>query len=205
MSVVCAAPSCGNRRWSWSIAPGAELLIVETSGLVEPQALLTQYELLPTKLAARIELRGLLCVVDALHVKESLLRRPEVRQQIERADRLLLSKLDLVSAEELLLTHRLLDELGAATDRVGLSLHSTDSEVAEVLRWALGPRGEHWPRQRSASEVRHGARHCKRCRCDFLGRCWSRRCDSFSTSYPGKCCGPRAWCGCMKASKSPSG
>ena len=137
---------------------GAELLIVETSGLVEPQALLTQYELLPTKLAARIELRGLLCVVDALHVKESLLRRPEVRQQIERADRLLLSKLDLVSAEELLRTHRLLDELGASTDRVGLSLHSTDSEVAEVLRWALGPRGEHSQRQRSASEVRHGAR-----------------------------------------------
>ena len=63
-------------------------------------------------------------------------RRGEARQQIELADRVLLSKLDLASAEELLAAHRLLDSLAATSDRVGLSLRSSDAEIAEVLRWA---------------------------------------------------------------------
>jgi len=46
---------------------GAQVLIVETSGLVEPAVLLEQYALLPKALRGRLELRGLLCVVDALH------------------------------------------------------------------------------------------------------------------------------------------
>ena len=136
---------------------GAEVLIVETSGLVEPQALLTQYELLPPAMAARIDLRGLLCVVDAQFVGEAVTRRAEARQQIELADRVLLSKLDLASAEELLAAHRLLDSLGATSDRVGLSLRSSDAEIAEVLRWAFGPRGQHSRRKRSGEEKRHGA------------------------------------------------
>ncbi|MFO0658028.1 MAG: GTP-binding protein [Polyangia bacterium] len=134
----------------------AEVLIVETSGLVEPQALLTQYELLPSRLADRLSLRGLLCVVDALFVHEAVHRRPEAKQQIELADRLLISKLDLASADDLLNVHGLLDSLSATTDRVGVSLGSTDLEIAEVLRWAMAPLAKKPVRPRPASGARHG-------------------------------------------------
>jgi G3E family GTPase len=161
LSNGCVCCVRGTELWESALElvdrAGAEVLIVETSGLVEPQALLTQYELLPAAMAARIDLRGLLCVVDVLQVSDSVQRRPEARQQIELADRLLLSKLDVASPEDLLRAHQLLDELSAATDRVGLSRKSSDHEVAEVLRWALGPRGEHSRRPRPVSELRHGS------------------------------------------------
>ena len=52
---------------------------------------------------------------------------------------MLINKLDLASADDLLNVHGLLDSLSATTDRVGVSLGSTDLEIAEVLRWAMAP------------------------------------------------------------------
>lgn len=118
---------------------GAEVLLVETSGLVEPAALLEQFEVLPARLKPRLELRGLLCLVDVPHVHEALSRRREARQQIELADRLLLTKLDRATPAELAAAHRLLDELGASSERVGVSARATDDEIAQIERWALRP------------------------------------------------------------------
>ncbi|MBL8632129.1 MAG: GTP-binding protein [Myxococcales bacterium] len=160
LSNGCVCCVRGTELWESALElvdrAGAEVLVVETSGLVEPQALLTQYELLPKHMASRLTLRGLVCVVDPQFVAEAVERRAEARHQLELADRVLMSKLDLASAEELLSAHRLLTDLAVTSDRAGLSLRSSDQEVAEVLRWAFQPRQE--PRRKRASlEVRHGA------------------------------------------------
>src|ERR1700712_2522836 len=73
---------------------GAQVLIVETSGLVKPGVLLEQYALLPKALRGRLELRGMLCLVDALHVQAAWRRRHEAEQQLRISDRLLLTKSD---------------------------------------------------------------------------------------------------------------
>lgn len=159
LSNGCVCCVRGTELWESALElvdrAGAEVLVVETSGLVEPQALLTQYELLPTHMADRLTLRGLVCVVDPQFVGEAVQRRSEARHQLELADRVLMSKLDLASAEELLSAHRLLDDLAVTSDRAGLSLRSSDHDVAEVLRWAFLPRTE--PRRKRTMEVRHGA------------------------------------------------
>ncbi len=161
LSNGCVCCVKGTELWESALElvdrAGADVLIVETSGLVEPQALLTQYELLPERLAERLELRGLLCVVDALFVGEAVTRRTEARQQIELADRLLISKLDLATSLDLRKVHELLDSLSAASDRAGMSVSSTDGEMAEILRWAMGGRTSHSRNRRPQTGGRHGA------------------------------------------------
>jgi G3E family GTPase len=138
---VCCAK--GTEMWEAALElvdrAGAEVLLIETSGLVEPGALLSQHRLLPPAMARRIDLRGLLCLVDAPQVGEAIARRPEAKQQLVLADRLLLSKLDLASPNELLATHRLLDELHATSERASLASLTPAAELANLLRWALAP------------------------------------------------------------------
>jgi G3E family GTPase len=118
---------------------GAQVLIVETSGLVEPAVLFEQYALLPKALRERLELRGMLCLVDALHVQTAWRRRHEAEQQLRLADRLLLTKSDACQPADLLAVHKLLDELGASTDRASITPATPTGEVKNLLRWALLP------------------------------------------------------------------
>lgn len=152
----CVCCVKGTEMWESALElvdrAGAEVLLVETSGLVEPGVLLEQYALLPTALGARLELRGLLCLVDALHVQQSLSRRPEVEQQLRLADRLLLTKSDAGQPIELLAVHRLLDELGASTERASVTPATPAGEVKNLLRWALQPP----PRARRRRPARAG-------------------------------------------------
>lgn len=151
----CVCCIKGTEMWESALElvdrAGAEVLLVETSGLVEPGVLLEQYALLPPALAARLELRGLLCLVDALHVHEALARRPEVAQQLRLADRLLLTKGDVGQPAELLAVHRLLDELGASTERARVTPATPASEVKNLLRWALQPSARRPARRRPAA------------------------------------------------------
>ena len=153
----CVCCVKGTEMWESALElvdrAGAEVLLVETSGLVEPRVLLEQYALLPAALGARLELRGLLCLVDALHVQQALGRRPEVEQQLRLADRLLLTKSDAGQPAELLAVHRLLDELGASTERASVTPTTPAGEVKNLLRWALQPP----PRARPRRPARAGA------------------------------------------------
>jgi G3E family GTPase len=139
---VCCAK--GTELWETALdlvdRASAEMLIVETSGLVEPQALFVQHELLPKAILRRLDLRGLLCVVDPLHLQEAIEKRNEARQQVECADRIVLSKLDLARELDLARVHGLLDDLCGTKNRVGLSLNSTNAELAELFLWAFSPR-----------------------------------------------------------------
>lgn len=137
----CVCCVRGTEMWEAALElidrAGAEVLLIETSGLVEPQALLDQYDLLPAAMARRIDLRGILCVVDPLQVQEAIAKRAEALHQIELADCLLLTKLDCASPAQVRGAHALLDRLGASRERAGLSLQETAQGAAAVLRWAL--------------------------------------------------------------------
>lgn len=160
----CVCCVRGTEMWDAALElvdrAGAEVLLVETSGLVEPRVLLEQHRLLPTATANRIDLRGLLAVVDVLHVREAVALRSEAAQQLKLADRLLLTKLDLAVPAQVQNTHRLLDELDASTERTSLACGAPDAEVANVLRWSLrGPRSSRSAlRAASAHGHRHGGR-----------------------------------------------
>ncbi|GJM23477.1 MAG: cobalamin biosynthesis protein CobW [Planctomycetota bacterium] len=72
-------------------------VIVETSGVASPGPIVQSFHATP-ELRATVRLDGVLTVVDAKHVEQHLEVSPEVREQIALADRLLLSKVDLVDA-----------------------------------------------------------------------------------------------------------
>jgi len=137
----CVCCVRGTEMWDAALElvdrAGAEVILIETSGLVEPEALLQQYDLLPSEMARRVDLRGLLCVVDPLQVAEAITRRPEALHQIEHSQRMLLSKLDCATHDQVRSAHQLLDRLGASRERAGIARTASDDEVAGILRWAL--------------------------------------------------------------------
>ena len=87
---VCCAK--GTELWEAALSlvdrAGATHLLVETSGIADPAVLLEQYDLLPEALHTRLDLAGVLCVVDTLHLEDALERRAEARSQLRVADRL---------------------------------------------------------------------------------------------------------------------
>jgi G3E family GTPase len=136
---------CATGRELWEAArdladrAGATHIVVETSGIAEPQVLLEQWAALDRALRARLPLAGTLCLVDALSVDGTLGRRAEARHQIAAADRLLLTKLDLCDGGRLAAVHGLLDRVGASAERAAIDLAAPLPEVAALLRWALSP------------------------------------------------------------------
>ncbi|MGH8352374.1 MAG: CobW family GTP-binding protein, partial [Pseudomonas sp.] len=82
-------------------------LVIETTGLADPTPIVQTFFGEPTLLEA-YRLDGIITLVDALHAGQQLDRHAVVRKQIGFADRLLISKADLVSNEALsLLRERL--------------------------------------------------------------------------------------------------
>ncbi|MBL8534468.1 MAG: GTP-binding protein [Betaproteobacteria bacterium] len=75
-------------------------VVIETTGLAQP-APVVQTLLVDAYLAARYRIDGVVTLVDALHGAEQLDRHPEAQEQAGFADRLILTKPDLVSPEQL--------------------------------------------------------------------------------------------------------
>lgn len=74
-----------------------ERVIIETTGLANPGPV-TQTFFMDDAIAEAYLLDGVVTVVDALHGQETLNRQSEAQAQVGFADRILLSKTDLVSA-----------------------------------------------------------------------------------------------------------
>jgi len=74
-----------------------ERIVFETSGVSEPGPIVNAI-LADPGLATRLQLDGVLCTVDAVHVQDTLARRRECVRQIAYADHLILTKADLVGA-----------------------------------------------------------------------------------------------------------
>ena len=80
--------------------PGVERVIIETTGLAEP-APVAQVFLGESSLRRHFLLDGIVTLVDARHGMQQLAEHHAARQQVAVADRLLLSKTDLASPQEI--------------------------------------------------------------------------------------------------------
>ena len=69
-------------------------IVLETSGLADPAPLLGSIEADPA-LRAGLRLSGVIAVIDCLRAEELVATQPEVRQQLDFSDRIVLSKSDL--------------------------------------------------------------------------------------------------------------
>jgi G3E family GTPase len=95
-----------------------EIMILETTGIAEPWAILDGLDALPRR-TAPVTAAGVVCVVDAESGVRQLERHEEARSQVEAADRILLTKLDLASAEQIVAIHRVLAQRNVDAERVG--------------------------------------------------------------------------------------
>jgi G3E family GTPase len=86
------------RRDAGAVAP-FERVVIETSGLADPAPILHAL-MSDGGLAQRLGLAGVVATVDAVNGLATLERQPESVKQVAVADRLLLTKTDLVGAQE---------------------------------------------------------------------------------------------------------
>jgi G3E family GTPase len=105
------------RRAKGTIPPFSRV-IIETSGLADPAPIL--HCLMTDRLIRdHYSLGGLICVIDALHGPEQLQTTPEVLKQLSVADRIILSKTDMVSATA---TAEVRDLLSARNPRADIEM-----------------------------------------------------------------------------------
>lgn len=126
-------------------------VVLETTGIAEPAAILESLhaqvprgaDSIAAKRAAeqaaareRIQPAGVICVVDAESGAAALDEREEASAQVMAADRVLISKLDVATADAVAQTHDKLDRLAAHAERAAFP---ADRSV-EMTSWLLEPR-----------------------------------------------------------------
>ena len=92
-----------------------DVVLLETTGIAEPWSILSGLEDLGG--AAPAVAAGVVCVVDAEAGGGQLARHEEARAQVEAADRILLTKLDLAPADAVVALHRELARRNPAAER----------------------------------------------------------------------------------------
>jgi G3E family GTPase len=107
-------------------------VVLETTGIAEPQAILDGLAALPPE-RIRVRAAAVVTVVDADAGAAQLERHAEARAQVEVADGLLLTKLDLAPPERLQALHRALDRLNPRCERAAFPPEAT----AELVPWLL--------------------------------------------------------------------
>ncbi|HEX3693799.1 MAG TPA: GTP-binding protein [Polyangia bacterium] len=113
-----------------------EMIVLETTGIAEPWSILDGLAALPPRLAPVIP-GGVICVVDAEAGARQLERHEEARAQVEAADRLLISKLDLATNRQAEALHALLAQRNPAAERA--SFPQSAAGTAELIAWVLEP------------------------------------------------------------------
>ena len=93
------------RRDAGTVTP-FDRVVIETSGLADPAPILHAV-MSDDALAERLTLAGVVTTVDAVNGEDTLARQPESIKQVAVADRLVLTKTDLVDATPAGLTDRL--------------------------------------------------------------------------------------------------
>jgi len=107
-----------------------ERVIIETTGMANPGPV-TQTFFMDDEVAEHYLLDAVITVVDGKHGDETLTRQPEAQSQVGFADRLLLSKVDLISTEE----HRALsDRLMRINPRAPITdVHFGETPIDKIL------------------------------------------------------------------------
>jgi G3E family GTPase len=119
-----------------------DVVVLETTGIAEPWSILDGLEGLGD--AAPAVAAGVVCAVDAEAAAGQIARHEEARAQIEAADRIVLTKLDLAAPEAVLALHRELARRNPAAERASFPL--TDEATAELVPWLLEVRASSRPR-----------------------------------------------------------
>lgn len=128
-------------------------VVLETTGIAEPPALIEGLARLPAPLAEQIVPAGVICVVDVETCPEVLARREEARIQVTCADRLLLSKLDRARPEQVDEAHR---RLAAENPRAQRASFPVTAEGDRALAAFLLARAPLAPGRGPAHAHRHG-------------------------------------------------
>jgi G3E family GTPase len=111
-----------------------EVIVLETTGIAEPAALLAGLAGRPP--AARpVFAARVVTVVDADAGLAQIGRHPEARAQVVAADRLLLAKLDRAPADRLLELHRALEAINPEAERAGFPPGADGT--AALVPWLL--------------------------------------------------------------------
>lgn len=127
--------------------PPITRVVIETTGLADPVPVI--YTLMEERfVAARFVCDGVLTAVDATHGYAQLSARQEAIRQVAMADRLLITKCDLVSSGDLSLLRTRLEELnpGAlqlevcfgdidASKLFGCGIYATGNKLPDVATW----------------------------------------------------------------------
>ena len=114
-----------------------EVVLLETTGIAEPWSILDGLEALPAGEAPAVA-AGVICVVDAEAGAAQLERHEEARAQAEAADRILLTKLDLATAEQVVSLHRALARRNPTAERA--SFPEGEEGTASLVPWLLETR-----------------------------------------------------------------
>ncbi len=109
--------------------PAFKRIVVETTGLADP-APIAQLPLANPLLSHHCTLEGIVTTVDAVHASRQLAEHAEARNQVAHADRLLITKTDLVEADHASLDTAL-DALNRHAGRIVLAQDYLD--VAAIL------------------------------------------------------------------------
>jgi G3E family GTPase len=126
-----------------------DVVVLETTGIAEPWSILSGLEDLGA--VAPAVAAGVVCVVDAEAGAGQLARHEEARAQVEAADRILLTKLDLAAGDAVVALHRELARRNPAAERASFPV--TDEGTAALIPWLLDPRGA--PRTSRADRHAH--------------------------------------------------
>jgi len=113
-------------------------VVLETTGIAEPQAILEGLARLAdseSETARRILAAGVVCAVDVAAGTRHIDEREEARLQIECADRLLLTKLDIASEEQAAAVHQRLDQLNREAERA--SFPDSEDGARLLSHWLL--------------------------------------------------------------------
>ena len=106
-----------------------ERVVIESTGLALP-APVVQTVLADAEVAGHYRLDGVVTVVDAVHGEAQIRSSPEAREQIGFADRLVLSKTDLVAPDSTATLRAALREINA---HAGIRTASLNDAVADWL------------------------------------------------------------------------
>lgn len=117
-----------------------EQVVLETTGIAEPAAILEGLERVTPAVRARIVPAGVVCVVDAEAGAAQLERRDEAREQLLAADRVLLSKLDLAAEDAARATHDRIRALNPAAERAAFP--QDDDGAMAMTAWLLEARAQ---------------------------------------------------------------
>jgi G3E family GTPase len=113
-------------------------VVLETTGIAEPAAILDGLVRVPDAVRDRILPAGVICVVDAETGGKAIVEREEAREQAASADRVLLAKLDVASADAVRQCHEVLDNIAGAAERA--SFPADDSGARAMTSWMIEPR-----------------------------------------------------------------